>query len=169
MRGRERILLPTDVQLSFVELPPDLGALFEVDLRLCDIFAGRRIGGSGYLIRVVSVDACLDAFFLSETSELVIIKMCRRTAMLAAIAVKPLSWRIGDLLCHGASRVQRERRVPPAARFRCYSGTCRSLSATGVPADLPFLEEIFAGRTWFLRRESRRGPPRLRHPGPRKE
>jgi hypothetical protein len=39
--------------------------------------------------------------------------------MFPAVAVKPLSWRIRDLLCHDASSMRREKHVPSVARFRC--------------------------------------------------
>jgi hypothetical protein len=106
VRGREGVLLAIVAQLSFIHLAPDLGALFQVRVRRGDIRDRRRIGGRGYLIRVVGVDARLDALFLSETGELVIVQTRGGAAVLPAVAVKPLSWRIWDLLCHGASKME---------------------------------------------------------------
>jgi hypothetical protein len=114
VRGREGILLAFGAQLSFIHLAPDLGALFQIRVRRGDIRDRRRIGGRGYLIRVVGVDARLHALFLSETGELVIVKARGGAAVFPPVAVKPLSWRIRDLLCHGASRVEEK-------------GACRSV------------------------------------------
>jgi hypothetical protein len=111
VRGRERILLALSAQLSFIHLAPDLGALFQVRVRRGDIRDRRRIGGRGYLIRVVGVDARLDALFLSETGELVIVKTRGGAAVFPAVAVKPLSRRIWDLLCHGASKMEEKARA----------------------------------------------------------
>src|ERR1019366_2571860 len=131
VRGREGILLPiAGTQLAVGYLSVNLGPLLAILLGLGDIVGRRRIRGGRYLVRIVVVDACLDAFLLGQARETVIVGMLRRTAMLTAIAAETLVWQIRELLCHHASNAPREQAVPPVARFRCYSARPRPDAAS---------------------------------------
>ena len=114
MGRRERILLAAEPQFPFVQLPPDLSALFQVTIRLGDVGGRRRIGCGGYLVAVIGVDACVDAFFLGETGELVIVEVRGRTAMFPAVPVKLLSWRIWICCSSACSSVPGARMLPRA-------------------------------------------------------
>src|SRR5215469_1357419 len=56
------------------------------------------------LVRLVVVDACLDAFLFGKTGETVLVQAVRRATMLPAVAVKLLLRLVWGLLGHHASR-----------------------------------------------------------------
>jgi hypothetical protein len=103
MGGRKRIPLPADPQLAFVQFPPDLSARLAVLVGLGDVLLRRGVRSGRDLIRIISVEARLDAFFLGEPGQLVIVEMLRRAAVLPAVAVESLVRRIWELLGHRAS------------------------------------------------------------------
>jgi hypothetical protein len=88
---RELLALAFDQELVLVFFPPDFGPLLLVLLGVADVgVQWRGIGGRRDLVRVIIVQARLDAFLFGLVGELVVVKVLRRTTMLAAIPAELL-------------------------------------------------------------------------------
>src|SRR5215469_17579470 len=151
MRGRVRVALAADPQLALVQLALDLGPRLLELLGLRHVRAGRCIGGGRYLVRVVVVDACLDAFLFGKTGETVGVQAVRRATVLPAVAVKLLLRLVWGLLGHHASRWVRRHlsdvrdATRPASRRR---SAARPRSAARGTARLPRRVSSARGACW---------------------
>src|ERR1700722_7731135 len=96
--GRERVLFVDGVQLALVFLAADLGPFLLVHLGLPDVIGQRRgVGGGRHLVRVVGVDARLDAPLLGAPVQLVGVQAVDLAAVLPPVPVEPLGELISEL------------------------------------------------------------------------